>query len=255
MPRSFDGITDRVDWTNPYNQSGNPITISLWVKPRIASVSASEYLIVSHVAGDASFGSFILTRDAGPRLAFLGIFSSVNLAIATGLNVLSTTEWTHIVVTWDGSTPTTSVKIYSNNVDQGQANVVNGSGTPGDGSGSLSMGGRIFDNNRNYDGSLCYAAVWDRELSEDERFTLFERMHPTFIRNGLVWASDLEGFYGTDNLVANNPATLDGTAAIADFGGMMYPSHPLAAEIKQSPTSGLSIPIAMHHYKQMMGAN
>ena len=105
-------------------------------------------------------------------------------------------------------------------------------------------------------GDICYPAMWDVALLQDEVDALASGAHPTMIRpDRLVYFLPLETVSIFDPL--GNVWTENGTPVESgDCPPVFYPSDPwVGVTAGGAPPAGLSIPIAMHHYKQLMGVN
>jgi hypothetical protein len=129
------------------------------------------------------------------------------------------TGWHHVLVTHDG-TDNDYTKIHhyrdgteiSDNVD-----ATNGSAVVSP-AGSYSIGGRIYDDARNFDGMIAQVGVWNRVLTSTEIANLAAGYAPD-----LAAASGLQFYFkgNTSSLVAVPPTstgTADGTTQVTGVG-------------------------------------
>ena len=100
------------------------------------------------------------------------------------------------------------------------------------------------------EGQIAEAAIWQGELTDAEAAILAKGFSPLFIRPQnlvaywpLIRDTDEDKVGGFDMTAYNDPSVLPHPRII-------YPS-PVHSVFKSSAVAGLSIPIAMHHYKMM----
>ena len=207
MARDFNGSTDRLDWSSIGNLTGSPITISAWVYSDGPAGNA-DYILCLHRTGDTAFGlAFSIPSPTAMNFYRVG---------NTSINVIggvanSWAGWLHFLVTHDGTfTDATKVHIYRNGTELEYGTQQNGV-TEATINGSLSLGGRIFDDARNFDGKLAEVGVWDRVLSAGEIAALAAGTEPD------IYPTDLLFYYSgrTDTTTAEvggAVATADGTS-------------------------------------------
>lgn len=228
MARDFDGSTDRIDYANPYNCNGNPFTMAAWCNAD-AIPTDLRYIMNVHVSGDTSYGvglCFDYVDATNTRLNFF-FQGGTNLARISGSIATATlvSGWHHYAVTHDGSATAASCQIYHNGVEVASYNNTNNGATLLDTTGSLSLGGRIYDDNRNLDGQEAEAALWNRQLSVSEIASLSKRYAPSFLKSGLIFYAPLGGFGNIKDDVYGKTGTLDGTTVV-DHPPMIYPYSP-----------------------------
>lgn len=214
--RSFNGTTDRIDFATAGNLAGNALTISLWAN--FASFPANGYMLCIHAAGDTGYGIVLNINDAANKYINLIVKGSTDLLrSAQGLN-LATGTWTNIIATWTGDiTKAADVTIYKNGTAApGYVTSTNGA-TQTAPAGSWSLGGRKYDDTRNYPGKLAQVGVWNRILTAGEIANLAAGYAPD-----LAAASGLQFYYpgNTDSLTATpgGNGTADGTTHSSGVG-------------------------------------
>lgn len=111
---TFDGSGDRV--TLPDYDILNQISISAWIKPTTVS---SDYGIISKRTPTEASGDWTLrfANDLSGKLDFMTWNGAGGSDISTSDTVISTTEWSHVVATYDSVT--NIVKFYLNGKPDG----------------------------------------------------------------------------------------------------------------------------------------
>ncbi len=105
------------------NTVDGPLTITAWVKSSTYAGACSTQIIIFDSDNDTSHG-FVLERGR-----FIVVYSSQDLR-RVYLDDL-TTGWSHVAVTWDGTTSFTGVHIYTNAVEVVYTSGQNGTGSHG----------------------------------------------------------------------------------------------------------------------------
>ena len=163
------GTDERIDIGNIWNPTGQAQSLSFLIYPE--TLAGSQYIFLTHLAGDASItgGGLLLAYDSAPNYNIEFIAHTDNThAARNGINILTADTLQHIVLTWDGSLTATNIHIYKNGSEIAYNSTVNGIGNFTAGTGSHSIGGRIFDNNRNFDARFDNMYWWNRILSASE---------------------------------------------------------------------------------------
>lgn len=213
--RDYNGTTDRIDWAAVYNPVGQEITVSAWIYLDVNNVN--EYILCIHDAGDTSYG-FIVNNAATGQLN-VSRRGTTDYAWFTTTGPITTSLWHHILITSDGGLLSGSVALYVDGVSQA-VSFTNGSGAETSHTGSLSTGGRIYNDTRNLNGKIAQVAVWKSVLT------------PTQIANlaagqaaDLVAPTNLQFYHKANvvSLVATPPAggstgVADGTAEVTGVG-------------------------------------
>lgn len=221
MARDFNGSTDRLDWSALATLTGSPITISAWINSDGWAGNA-DYIFNIHVASNTGPGiivflsstvRIVLTRVGGTLLSRGGSAP----ATLTG-------AWHHVLVTHDGTfTDYTTIHIYIDGTERSDATGASNGATETAPTGSWSLGGRISDDVRNFDGSLAEVGVWNVVLDSTKIAALASGSAPSF------YPTNLQYYYSakTDTTTAETggaAATVDGTAYDADHPTITYPS-------------------------------
>jgi hypothetical protein len=105
---SFDGVNDYVTFGDVYDETGvAPFSMELWLKPTTANQSTYR-VILSKWSGGAGWALQI--DPSTNRLEFARYAGGVNGQSVYSAGAVSFTTWSHVVVTYDGST----LKLYVN---------------------------------------------------------------------------------------------------------------------------------------------
>jgi hypothetical protein len=160
---NFDGVNDYL--LVPSSSSlpaEQPMSISVWVKPDNATAG---FVLASR---PFSGNGWNITYAFGNRLMFQhdGV-GDLSARTTFNFGAFSTTQWTHLVVTWDGTTDATHVLIYKNGVIQAHDTDTNGSSMTSTSGQPLyitsDQGGGGF-----FKGSMDDFRMYDRVLSTTE---------------------------------------------------------------------------------------
>jgi hypothetical protein len=230
MARDFNGSTDRLDWASQGNPTGSAFTASFWIDPD--AYAHNSYYLCIHDSGDASLG-FIVNSAGNTAISSARHGTTDYIWAATGVSDLLGGTWHHILVTSNGGLLEGSIAIYLDGVSQA-ITFTNGSGSETAHTGSWSLGGRIYSDTRNYDGSLGEVGVWDRVLSAGEIASLAAGATPDSFSTNLLFYYSAH----TDTTTAKiggAAATVDGTAYSSDHPLIDYIST-LAGAIASAGT-------------------
>jgi len=152
---SFDGSTTWVDAGSPTATDDlTPQTITMWVNPN----TLTGYLISKR---DTCAGAWRLEAS----LSWFKIFTGTD-ATTTASSTLPTNTWTHLALTWDGTT--NPAKIYLNGIETGYTTQTTGSGTASsDATCDLRIGSRQ-GTSAFYNGIIDEVRIYNRVLSPNE---------------------------------------------------------------------------------------
>jgi len=196
MARNFNGTTDRIDYTTVLSPGAH--SLFMWV---LVDTLKATWLWVVHNAGDAS-ARWIFYVDANGKLTpQAGTYRRTSDTLSTGV-------WTHIGYTYDNSGLGTGFHVYINGTECSYEAA--GNGVPGSVLGSWSLGGRIYDDARNFDGKLANVGYWSRVLTAGEIAALAATYDATLISEASEWAPSLKDGY--DDPVTGQAGTADGTS-------------------------------------------
>ncbi|TXH08286.1 MAG: LamG domain-containing protein [Candidatus Moraniibacteriota bacterium] len=178
----FDGLNDYIVVGDPSSlrdiegQGGGGMSISVWINPRSNGGNGSGN---GHIVGKNNNDSGPGSGDWGLSLGSSG--NNINFGhsratqpiAATISNVWTANQWTHVVVTFNGgTTASTAIQFYINGVLQTHAYDQDGSGSFASDSGlAFHIGGS--GTSWQFDGKLDEVRVYNRILSADEAFALY----------------------------------------------------------------------------------
>ncbi len=217
----FNGTSDYIDAGSGASLDNiflSPGSIAAWVYP-IGLGQNMQGRIVNKAADSARTDGWALMFDTSPgsELQYTVEYGTQRLNRSTDLMAFE--EWTHVVVTWDGSTTASNVHIYYDGVEvSSYTQTIDGSGTlPDDSSYTFRIGG--FDSSfRGWDGRLDDVRVFARELSSTDISTLYQQTQ----KYGLIghWRLDeTSGTNVTDYSSGGNDGTFNGEVAVVSAAG------------------------------------
>lgn len=216
MSREFDGATDRLDWASITTLTGDPVTISAWIYSD-GMAGNVDYIFCAHIAGNTGPG-LIFFISSTSRIVFTRIATTTLTRGGTAGSSL-TAGWHHLLVTHDGTiNDYTTIHIYEAGVDRSDNTGAQNGATETAPSGSWSLGGRINDDARNFDGKIAEVGVWDRVLSAGEIAALAAGATPDSYSTNLIFYYSAR----TDTTTAET-----GGAAATDDGTAYSSAHPL----------------------------
>ena len=169
---AFDGTNDYVDFGDPAADILDPsyVTVSVWVK--IDSLAVNSYLVSkSRDVSDATLGSYSLrVLTSGLARAEFWSASDNLMKNTTATTALSLDTWSHLAMTYDGST----LIIYVNGVQDNSTSVT---GSIYASSRNLTLGALAHSvpNHFRFDGLMDEVFIYSRALSASEISTLYER--------------------------------------------------------------------------------
>jgi fibronectin type 3 domain-containing protein len=136
------------------------LTVSAWIKPISAGGGGKGRIV------DKDFWFFYLETPSS-----IG-FKADQFATATAGRIstsnLTLNTWQHVTATWDGSTSAANIHLYINGVLR-DGTATNGAGAPSsDAAEALTIGNRISDLARRFDGSIDEVRVYNRVLTLTE---------------------------------------------------------------------------------------
>jgi|GEM_PF-5808359 len=205
--RNFNGTSDRIDFATTPTRTA--FSFSAWVRTTSSSTSANWYVMCVHITGNTNVGA-LLRLGASRRLEFGTVFASDpnTLSIRATQATLSTNTLYHVAVIYDGGNAS-GIRMFINGVE-GAYTSTSADTTLGAWGGTLSVGGRIFDDTRNWPGYIDLPAAWNIQLTEADVAALAAGAHPAMIRpEALIFASDLGATVRED--IAGGTVTSDGT--------------------------------------------
>jgi len=240
VARDFNGNTDRIDYASPFDTTGQPITISVWLN-KGSTTGASEYIFNSASSGGGPGLLLYLPTGLGNAVQFFRNGSGSQLDKTT-TNTLSTDLWYNLIATHDGVMTThSSVHIYIDGAEASYASGTNGSSEITSNSG-FEVGGRSVDDIRNLRGRVGELAVWNGVQTPGVIAALADRYAPSFFTDDLKFYSSLvnhpDALYSTG---ASRTGTLDGTTVFAGHPPIIYPSRVVRLKSAVAPVAKLHV--------------
>ncbi len=237
----FDSVDDVISVAAASSLNNiSTLSISVWEKPNGYGAGGQGHIVNKN--GDFTgagwvFGNYV-TGSAGLRFQVMhdgGTHLTVNAN-----NTLPSSEfgkWVHWVVTWDGTSAASSVRMYKNGVEIATSGTSGVGSRPSDSSNILTIGNKPTPN-RGVDGILDEVRIYNRALSAEEIKRLYNiggttkvnKTRTDTLTDGLVghWTfdgPDMAGVIAYDKSGQGNKGTLTNgpTTALGKIGqGMSF---------------------------------
>ena len=219
MARDFDGTDDTIAYTlNAAQTSLTQISISAWVYPDAV----------------AQFKGFISWGGAFPNTQIQINFDDglngwvffQDWSLTNGVWYVakpSTGAWTHIVVTYDGSSTSNDPVFYRDGTLTTPTESTAPTGTINNTSTTFNLGS--VGSGDYFNGRIAEVGVWNRVLTEGEALQLADAYSPLFIPRGLVMYVPLIGKLTDEyDRIKGTTGTITGTAAIS-HPRIIYPAY------------------------------
>ena len=169
----FDGTDDRLDWDAlGYDIASGPFTIISVFDIDTLNPSSAKYFFVQQNSADNSVATlFCQSGGSVNGVLFASISTSgTGMSKVSATNTLAINTLYHIAWSYNGAGILTHANhsVFKNGVEVSYGTNVNGTSTRTTGLGKISIGGRTYDNTRNWGGFIGGTWVWNRCLSQDE---------------------------------------------------------------------------------------
>lgn len=248
MARDFNGATDRIDYAGAPNLAAfTNLTMAARVY-RDAASDVSEYMLSSKNSGSRAI---TLWFTGSGLLAVLWVTSGTALQRIADAAYLNDDVWNTVVVTHVVGLTASNIHIYVNGSEVSYDFTINGSGAL-EATDELMLGGRQSDDNRNFDGKLADVVYSDTIWSASEIAAYNAGYSSEFFPRGRTNMMPL--IRSIHDVVGGIAGSADGTT-VFNHPRIIYPSELYVPPFLTAAPSGLSIPIAAHHYRQMQGVN
>jgi hypothetical protein len=168
----FDGVDDHVVTTLT---PPKPISISAWV-------NADDFGEDGYIARSSKAIYFRVTTDG--KVRFFMYDGSLNDLLST--TVLSTGQWYHVVVSWDGTTGDDSQKIYIDG-ELDNANAAHGTDYDNDGN-SFTFGARDTYHSH-FDGTIDEVRIYNTVLTANEVKALY--LYPAGNKSSVISSAQI----------------------------------------------------------------
>jgi len=129
----------------------------------------------------------------------------------TTLTLPALDTWEQIGWSWDGGVLSAGITLYVAGTPAAVEREADATVLP-DMDGTWSLGGRIYDDNRNLNAGLAEVGWWNRQLNAGEWAALARGQSPLGLQNGLVFYPPL--IRSPNDWVAGRTGTLDGTSVV-----------------------------------------
>lgn len=223
MARSFNGSTDRIDWANNWDSQGQALSICAWVY--LVDTTTNMYLF--HHGSDNSTTGWLLSHKGDIATGVMQFWKNGSTALRrqTASGTIPTGQWTHLIATHDGTfTDASTVGMYVDGSEATYNDPQNGVSENSFVADNWSVGGRDYDDNRNWGGYVAEVAIWNRVISADEIKALSKGNSPLLFPGSIKFYVSL--MRDTEDMINGVSATLDGTAVI-EHPRIIYPASPI----------------------------
>lgn len=227
MARTFNGTTDRIDYANVRDGAGAAQSFACWIDANSVSRANAQYLFAVHQSGDAALGLLFYLDNVG-SLIYQQLASTTSMTRSSALSTMTTGKH-HVAYTHTGSQSASTALLY---IDGSQASYLlstDGAGTNRAQAGKFTLGARIYDDVRNYDGEMWDAGYWNRVLTADEIAQLYAGYQPSHVApDALLFAPELD-----ENINcpwSGKSGTADGTTQSVSLGPSIGWGFPYAVK-------------------------
>jgi hypothetical protein len=172
----FDGVDDYINLGSDSSLDNMPtMTLSAWIYPKTEGEGGLGYILDK--SNSDTNGFRFRTQNTGgtqPReIGFRVDYSTTDLYRYSVNNVIDLNEWNHVVVTWNGSSSSSSVHIYVNGKEVAYRSNSEGVGTRvSDSSNNLLIGNNVATSS-SFNGTIDEVRIYNRSLSAEEVYNLY----------------------------------------------------------------------------------
>lgn len=219
---SFDGLDDVITAGSASSLDDmGARTLSAWIYPESMGESSKGRIFDKAATTTPTLGWIfnIANNEGDYQIGFTHSGSTV-LSRRSVANTIVPNVWQHVLVTWDGSTTATNIRIYVNGTEVSYQTTSNGASLTSDAAQTLRIGNSA-DGARTFDGYIDEPRIYDRVLSATEiaelyalGATKFQDTQSNQLTNGLVgyWPLNGPDISGTTAYDRNGGSTSnDGT--------------------------------------------
>ena len=219
----FDGTNDDIDFGDVLDfERTDAFSISAWVNP-----DTDKYqFIYGKIGGSSPYRGYavVLLATGKVNVQIINTNPTNQISTDSDTTILASSGWNHVVVTYDGSSNESGVKIYINGssstktvgTDSLSATISN---TDSAFFGSQAGGGAYFD------GTIDEVGIWSRVLTPDEISDLYSsgsaKSYDDFQYDGTGLLAGLESYWDLDEAsgtVVDSHGSNDGTVTGATYG-------------------------------------
>ena len=160
----FNGSSSKLVNASPVLPSGNSqYSIAFWVNPTALPTSTNKMSLVNYGAGSVSNDviGVVLYNNSGTQ-KINNVFTNLDIEVT---NTLPTSTWSHLVVTYDGSTAT--MYLNGTSINSTAKSSLSVSST------NLTLGTWINGTAFRFNGAIDETGIWNRALSSTEVTALY----------------------------------------------------------------------------------
>jgi len=234
----FDGTGDYINCGSDASLDElGPLTYSAWIYPLtlgeadIGKIFSKQY---------TNFG-FYSTGTNPTMLRFLVTYATTNLVASSEKNVVSFNQWSHVAVTWDGSSEADNIHIYVNGVEvSSYVQRIDGVDARTSDAGQNQIIGSNAASTQDFNGTIDEVRIYNRTLGSGEIMYSYQHKVPLNQTGLVLWVDfdqqvqDQSG-NGNNGVVNGDPEyvrgirgkaalTLDGTGDYVGMGDVLNAS-------------------------------
>ncbi|CAN5322876.1 hypothetical protein BH10PAT1_BH10PAT1_1780 [soil metagenome] len=157
---NFDGADDVVDAGSGSNLDDlSSMTLEAWIYPR--SLGGGSLSRIMEKAATVTTLGWRWQLNSSNSIIFAQDYAGTDLSRTSANNVFSLNTWSHVVVTWTGSSTATTIHIYVNGVETGYGTTTNGTSTRVSDAAQTLKIGNTTDGTRGFNGLIDDAKVFN----------------------------------------------------------------------------------------------
>jgi hypothetical protein len=156
----FDGSNDHIilgDTSKIISASQSEITVNVWVKTNV--INQYKKILVNVIAGSSSITGIYFSMGPSPYDTYFGITTSGGQNAAVSSQRISTTQYTNLCGTYDGS----NIKLYLNGFLVATQPLTGTIGNTG-----ITRISGYDSNTETWDGNISQVSIYNRALSPQE---------------------------------------------------------------------------------------
>lgn len=164
----YDGTNDVVNAGSGSSLDMIPaLTLTTWIYPESNGEAGQGHIFQKGTMGGVTgIRSHLLSSPPGIRL--IVDYTGTDLRRDDAPPIANPNQWTHLAITWDGSTSATGIRIYRNGVEASYDAFANGTLSRGNDSSSNLWIGNTSNLTRTTDGCIDEMKMWKRVLTPAE---------------------------------------------------------------------------------------
>lgn len=171
---NFDGTDDVVDGgsANIIDDLG-PVTYEAWFNAN--SLGEGGLGRIFEKQSSTTANGYRLQLNSSNSIIFAVDYSGTDIERKTVNSAFSFSTWNHIVVTWDGTSNASNIKMYLNGTEVSYATAINGTGSRNSDNLQNFRIGNTSDGSRTFDGKIDNVKIYNSILSASQVSSLYAK--------------------------------------------------------------------------------